>query len=164
MPVRSFHCVKNLKQKPGWAPLGLLLILWLAASGCETFNRPPDNSLASVTITNRPLADVQLAVIKVFTAHGYTGTATPGSDLSFSRKGSRMDELLYGNYVFQQTVTVNAQVTTQMQPDSSILVGCNAWLVAAQNDPIFEDDHQVHQLRKTPYEDLLKEVKQSLGE
>lgn len=156
--------VKTSKQNSHGAAWGLLLILWLAASGCETFNRPPDDHLASVTITNRPLADVQLAVIKVFKAHGFTGTATPGSDLSFARKGSRLDKLLYGSYVFQDTVTVNAQVTTQMQPDSSILVGCNAWLIAAQNDPIFEDDHQVHQLRKAPYEDLLKEVKRSLGE
>jgi len=47
---------------------------------------------------------------------------------------------------------------------SSIFVGCNAWLVEADNDPVFEDAHKVRQLRKWPYEQLLKDIQTQLGE
>lgn len=149
------------KSNVSWA---LLALLWLTASGCKTFNGLPEKNLAAVTITNRPAGDVQSAVGKIFRAHGFSGGLIDDNNFEFTRKGTRMDHLLYGSYVFEDTVTMKVTVTEQSQPNGDIRLGCQAWLVEADTDPVFEDDHQAHPLRKGPYQDLLKEIKKALGE
>ena len=148
----------------GRAAFCLLALLWLAASGCKTYSGPPENNLALVTITNRPLAEVQTAVTNVFLAHGYTVGLVRDNSFTFTRKTGGMDHLIYGSYVFGDNVLIKAGVITRQMPDDTIGVSCNAWIDAAEDDPIFEGDHEKTALRKKPYQALLEEVKQKLGE
>ena len=147
-----------------WTRFGLLALLWLAASGCKTYSGPPEKNIAAVTITNRPLEDVQAAVKKVFDAHGFTGGATGENSFNFTRPGSHLDKLVYGSVVFTETVTVKVTVTTRALPDGSISMNCNAWMDAAEDDPVFDGTHELRPLRKGPYLALLEEVKRKLGE
>jgi hypothetical protein len=142
----------------------LLAGVWLAASGCQTYSGPPEKNIATVTIFNRPPDEVQKAVTKVFLAHSFKSGLDAGGDLEFTRNGSGMDKLIYGSYVFTDTVTVKAMVTTRLQPDNSVVVTCNAWMLAREDDPVFEGDSQMRPLRKGPYQQLLNEVKKQLGD
>jgi len=120
--------------------------------------------LAAVTITNRPMADVKTAVTNVFVARMFQGGQSGTNQFTFRRPASSMDNLAYGSYMFEQTVTVKVVVTTRQQTPDVIIVGCNAWLVKAENEPVFQEDHPVRSLGKGPYEELLKEIKKQVGE
>jgi hypothetical protein len=153
---------------PKWqiavAGAGLLAVILLGAAGCESFDNPPTGSLASVTITNRPMPEVQAAVTNVFAARMFTGGPSGTNQFTFKRPGSSMDNIAYGSYMFDRPVTVKVVVTTRQQSPDEIIVGCNAWLVEAENDPVFQENHPVRSLRKGPYEELLKEIKTRLGQ
>jgi hypothetical protein len=148
----------------GWPAVCLLACLWLAASGCQTYSGPPEKNLAVVTITNRPLADVQKSVVKVFHAHGFTGGPAVENRFIFTRTGTYSDRLVYGSYVFGEAVTVKVTVITRTLPDGAIAMTGNAWMDAGEDDPVFEGDHKATPLRKGPYQSLLQEVKKDLGE
>jgi hypothetical protein len=156
--------MKNLGCQSGWTGFGLLAGLWLVTSGCQTYSGPPEKNLALVTITNRPPADVQAAIIKVFHAHSFTGGSTGNNSFNFTRKGGAMDKMIYGSYLFTDTVTLKVTVMTHRLPDGTIGVGCDAWMDEGEDDPVFEGDHQLTPLRKGPYLALLREVKKNLGE
>jgi hypothetical protein len=142
----------------------LLAAVILGAVGCESFDGSASGSLASVTILNRPMADVQAAVTNVFTAHAFAGGSTGTNQFTFHRAGSSMDMLAYGSYMFQHPISVKVVVTTRQRAPDVIAVGCNAWIIEAENDPVFQEIHPVSSLRKGPYEDLLNEVKTRLGQ
>jgi hypothetical protein len=72
--------------------------------------------------------------------------------------------MAYGSMTFHRPITVKVVVTTQPQGADTIVVGCNAWIIESENDPVFQEIHPVHSFGKQPYEDLLQEVKTQLGE
>jgi hypothetical protein len=138
--------------------------LGLCVAGCQSFSNVPSGNLASITITNQPMTNVVQAAAAVFATHGFSGGQTGPGQFTYTRLGSRTDNLAYGNSMFDELVTIKVVVVTRQLAPNSILVGCNAWLVEADNDPVFEDDHKVRQLRKWPYEQLLKDIQTQLGE
>lgn len=148
----------------GRTGLGLLALLALAVAGCQSYSGPPGKNLALVIINNRSLVAVQSAVTNVFSAHGFTGSRTGDNSFNFTQKGGRMDKMVYGSYVFTDTVTRKLSVTTQPAPDGSIAVTCQAWMDEGEDNPVFDGEHQMTPLRKGPYEKLLKEVQRQLGE
>jgi len=149
---------------PQVAGCGCLALLALAVAGCQTFNGPPPGNLATVTITNRPMADVANATAAVFATHGFEGGQIGPGQFTYNRLGTRLNNLAYGSYMFEEVVTVKVQVTLQQETPNAILVGCKAWLVEGENDPVFEDAHKVRPIRKWPYEQLLKDIQRELGE
>ena len=150
---------KTLRNPRGWR-LCLLGLLWLTASGCQTYQGPPEENLAVVTVANRTLAEVQAAVIKVFTAHGFSGGASDSTTLEFFCKGGRMDRMIYGSYLFTDTVSRKVAVTMRAQPNGDVVLTGSAWIVEAEENPVFTDDRQVHPLRKGPYQKMLEEAKE----
>jgi hypothetical protein len=142
----------------------LIGVLALCVTGCQTFNGPPPGNLASVTVTNKSMADVANATAAVFANHGFSGGQTGPGRFTYTRLGTREDNLAYGSYMFEEVVTVKVEVTARQLSPDSIRLGCNAWLVEADNDQVFEDDHKVRMLRKWPYEQLLKDIQTQLGE
>jgi hypothetical protein len=156
--------VETSGRNYGRAFFCLLAGVWLAASGCQTYSGPPEKNIANVTIFNRMPDEVQKAVTKVFISHSFKSGLAAGGDLEFTRNGSGLDKLIYGSYVFTDTVTVKAMVMTRLQPDNSVVVTCSAWMFAREDDPVFEGELQMRPLRKGPYQQLLNEVKKQLGE
>ena len=144
--------------------LGLLALLAVAVAGCQSYSGPPEKNVAAVTITNRSLADVQSAVTNVFTLHGFTGNRSGDNSFNFTRVAGFVDKMVYGSYVFTDTVSRKVTVTTQVLSDSSIAVTCQAWMDAAEDDPVFDGEHQLTPLKKGTYQSLLNKVKKQLGE
>jgi hypothetical protein len=142
----------------------VLAVIILGAAGCESFSSAPSGDLASVTISNRPMSEVQTAITNVFVARMFSGGKSGTNQFTYKRAGSSMDNLAYGSYMFDHPVTLKVVVTTRQQTPDLIVVGCNAWLVEAENDPVFQENHPVHSLRKGPYEELLKEIKMQVGQ
>jgi hypothetical protein len=152
--------ISNLK----WTWLLLLAGLCVGVAGCQSFKSSGPDYLTSVTITNRPMADVNNATVTVFTTHGFIGGQIGSDQFIFRRPGNAMDEVAYGSYVVKQAVTVKTQVTVQQMTPDSILIGCNSWLVKSENDPTFEESYPVRSMRKGPYEELLREIQKQLGQ
>jgi hypothetical protein len=138
-----------------------LLVLF---AGCQTFNSPPANGLASVTITNRTMPQIASAIQEVFATHYFQGGQTGPHEFTYERAGSRMNNLAYGSYMFNEKVTVRVKVNVQPAYGGQFLLSCNAALVEDAGDPIFQDSHQVRLLRKWPYEELLRDIRTQLGE
>src|SRR5690242_13755534 len=106
MCVRPETFMKTSTLIPGLAGFSLLAVALLGGAGCESFNATPSGNLASVTISNQPMAAVQSAVAAVFVEHGFTGGQTGVNEFTFSRLGSRTDDIAFGSYMFQEPVTV----------------------------------------------------------
>jgi hypothetical protein len=144
--------------------VALVGALALCVTGCQTFSATPSGNLASVTITNQSMSAVANAVAAVFATHGFEGGQTGANQFTFTCPGSRTDNLAYGSYMFDEVVTVKVVVTTKQLTPDSIYLGCNAWLIEADNDPVFQDEHKVRLLRKWAYAQLLKDIQTQLGQ
>jgi hypothetical protein len=143
---------------------GLASISLLLVTGCQSFNRPPQNSLSSMTITDRTLPQIAGAVQEVFATHYFTGGPTDPYHYVFQRPGTRANDIAYGSLMFDEKVTVRVEVAIQPVEGQGTLVSCNAWLVEDAGDPVFQDPHQVRLLRKWPYEELMRDIRKQLGE
>jgi hypothetical protein len=146
--------------------LGLLLapLLLALGAGCQNFKDPPDNNLASVIVTNRTPAQISGAVQTVFATHYFQGGPAGVNRWVYQRPGSRMDNLAYANFFFNQKVTVRVTVNAEPVHGGRFLLSCNAALVEDASDPAFRDSHQVRSPQKGPYQQLLKEIQTQLGE
>ena len=134
-------------------------------TGCQTFSdNPAPNALASVIVTNQPMSAIAQATATVFANHAFSGGQTGPNQFTYHRLGSRANNLAYGSYEFNEAVTVRIVVKIQPMNATSTMVSCRAWLVEDAGDPVFSDSHQVRELRKWPYEQLLKDIKTQLGE
>jgi hypothetical protein len=150
-----------------WAAAQSLLVapaLFALFAGCQTFNSPPANNLASITITNRAMPQITSAIQAVFAEHYFQGGQTGPNEFTYERPGSRASNLAYGSYMFDEKVTMRVTVTVQPVYGGKFLLGCNAALVEDASDPMFQDSHQIRLLRKWPYEQLLKDIRTQLGE
>lgn len=156
--------MKTLLFNLKWTWLLLLAAVYIGATGCQSFKSSAPDYLTSVTITNRPMLDVTNTTMTVFITHGFTGGPTAPGQFIFRRPGSAMDQVAYGSYVVKQAVIVKTQVTVQQMTPNSILIGCNAWLVKSENDPVLEESFPVRAMRKGPYEELLQEIQKQLGQ
>ena len=147
-------------------PLGAVLAsaLILLVTACQSFNSPPGNNLASVTITDRTMPQITSAIQSAFGAHYFTGGQTGPYQFTYQRPGSRMNNLAYGSYFFDEKVTVRVVVNVRPVSRSQFLLSCNAWLIEDESDPVFQDAHQVRPLRKWPYDQLLQDIRKQLGE
>ena len=145
---------------------GFLLLTWLGlcATGCQSFNSPAPNSLASVTISNRSIEEITQATQTVFQEKGFTAVDGAPGQFTFERPGDRMNNLAYATYMNNAMVTVRVVVELKpINPTSTVLL-CNAWLVENAGNPVFEDDHKVPKIRRRPYEELLKDIRDQLKE
>jgi hypothetical protein len=141
----------------------LLSLVALAAgllAGCQSLNEPDAGNLASVEITGQPLAVVQTAITNVFTANAFIGGPTGPNEFSYLRPGSRMDQAAYGSYMFQRPIMVKVEVTTTARPPDTIVVGCKAWIVEEDSDPVMQENHKIGFFGRGTYENLLKQVQQ----
>lgn len=145
-----------------WILLAPVMLAW--AAGCQSFKNPPDNNLASVIITNRTMAQISGAVQTVFETHYFTGGPSGPGQFTYERPGSRMNNLAYANFMFDEKVTVRVNVNVQPVYGGQFILSCNAALVEDAGDPVFKDTHHVRSLQKWPYEQLLKDIKTQLGE
>lgn len=155
---------KNNSFLAGTIAAALLLAVLACGTGCRSVKGAPPDSLAAVTITNRPMDDVDKAIMTVFLTSGYAGGASAENEYTFTRPGGEREKLAYGNSMFDHSLTVKVDVTTVPRGTNVIVVACKAWVIEAQDQMVFEDTHPVRWLGRSPYVDLLESVKSRLGQ
>jgi hypothetical protein len=146
------------------AATGLLVATLIGTCGCRIFGDSPSGSLASVSISHRPMADVHSAVTMVFLSEGFTAGASGENEFTFTRPGGKREQTAYGNDLFDRPLKVKVVVTTQQKNAATVVVVCNAWVIEAEHDPVFKETHPVRWLGRRPYVDLLAAVKTRLGQ
>jgi hypothetical protein len=148
-----------------WIPGAVVLAaLGVCVAGCQMFNPTEPGYLTSITLTNKPMTDVTHAVAAVFGAHGFTGGPTGAGEFTYRRPGSTADQIAYGSLMFDEKVSVKVQLTVQPTATNTIHLGCNAWLVKAEDNPTFAESYRVKSRGKLPYEQLLKDIQTRLGQ
>ncbi len=147
-----------------FTPLLALAAALLLVAGCQSFTSPPANGLASVTITNRSLPQITAAIQEVFNTHYFEGGPMTPTTFRFERPGSRMNNLAYGSAMFNEKVTIRVDLQLELLPPDQAVLSCRAAMIEDASDPVFQEKYPVRSLRKWPYEDLLKDIKQQLGE
>jgi hypothetical protein len=147
-----------------WACLPMLAGLYICTTGCQSLNNSSPATMASVTITNQSMASVGQAIAGVFASKGYEGGQTSSGQFNYNRLGSRINNLAYGTYMFEETITVKVQVNVSQTSPNTILIGCQAWLVEGYDNTVFGDGPMIRPLRKWPYAQLLQDIQRQLGE
>jgi hypothetical protein len=140
----------------------LVLAAAFAAAGCKSVSNPTPANLALLTYTNRTMADVQAAVSAGFAEHGFSGGQDGPNHFTFSRPGTRLNQLGTDSNPFPEPVSVKVEVTTT-QMANNIFVGFNAWLLETADTPMFMEPYKSRQLRKWPFDQLLKDIQSKLG-
>jgi len=94
-------------------------------------------------------------------AYAFGATGTGPGQFTFTRPGSKVDDLLYGDFM-DEKVTLRVEVTARSLDPSTTLLSCRAQVVSAAGDPVFEQSHAVHKFNSGPYQNLLNEIKARL--
>ena len=139
---------------------GVLAVALL--SGCQT--GPKTTPLISVIITNQPEPAIANAVDAVFVSHGYSGGRVGPNQFSYHRTATSGDNLLAGDDQFDSIVTLWAIVSIAPIDAHSTLLCCEPSLVEGSFDSPYGGGRTVHQVRKAPYELMVKEVRAQFGQ
>ncbi len=162
--MESERSIRRLSNPAFVTALGC--VLWLAlvifgGAGCQRLKTGAPNMVASVTITNRSMTEITGAAEAVFTKHEFRGGRTGPAQLTFQQPGSAMDVLVYGDWI-DRKVIVRVGVTLQQQGTNSTLVACDARLVSAPGDLVFEETFKVPKSVKTQCQEMLGEIQARL--
>ncbi len=141
------------------APLALGCLLLI--TGCQSYKGTPEDSLASVTVANRSMAEINVATLGVFRRHSFQGGLINPGQYCFERAGSQMNRLAY-NDLFGGGVAVRVLVSVTPADASTTRIACNAEIVQDPGDPLIEDSYKVRKFQKKPYQDLLDEIQTRL--
>jgi hypothetical protein len=167
LPCRRFTnpitqmCRFRLQSFLRRALAALTAVVLLLAAGCQSTSSAGDDSLASVTIANRTLAEINTATLGVFRRNSFTGGQISPGQYRFERAGSAMNRLAY-NDLFGEGVAVRVYVSVAQLDAVSTRVSCKAEIVQDPGDPVIEDSYKVRKFQKKPYQDLLNEIQARL--
>jgi hypothetical protein len=137
--------------------LGAALAALALISGCSNFDSPPGRYLAKVTVKDANPGDVELATVEVFRNHYFQGGLVAPGQFVFSRAGSRTDDILFGSYFLNPTVSIRVSVVVTPLTGGGAQVGCNAVTVRDAGS-LAEDSQRVTAFGKGPYQKLLDEI------
>ena len=140
------------------------IMLLLLVNGCSSFTTDSPSYLTYVTIYNQPDAAIMQATTNVFASHGFSGGKIDSGQCVFQRPGTRADNLIYGNAMFDEKVILQVTVQFDHIDSHATVVGCNAALVQEAGDPFFADNHPIHRLGKSPYKRMLQEIQAKLSQ
>lgn len=156
------NCAVHLSVKfVGRGPALLLGLIWIVA-GCHSQPSVSSSRLASVVITNKPIAEVEAMTRTVFTEHGYQAARGKSSQLVFEKEGTGMNTLVYGDWSSKK-VWVRVKVYFQeLNSAEQVLLECDAFMVGDHGDIHFEEEHKLTRVHRGRFQDLLNEVSQQL--
>lgn len=140
----------------GWVSAWVLLMSF----GCVSYNGDPA-SQSSVTITGQPLSAIQEKTEEVFYRHGFNLKLIYPESMVFERKGGVTDNLLYGNWHVNNTIT---RVTVYFYPKDggSYLLRARSIVIRDQFGSDEEND-QLFDVQGAKYKSLLQKVRRELG-
>ncbi|MGB8168251.1 MAG: hypothetical protein WCF18_12210 [Chthoniobacteraceae bacterium] len=145
-----FHCL-----------LATLCVAAACLSSCTLFE--PGGPSAAITVKARSAFNVTDVVERVFVDEGYQTILRTGDGVTFERKATKTDQVLYGDWN-EGEVTQRAKVTIASNGEELYRVRCIPYVVRDPHDVSFEDQHRRMQLYSFHYSKLLKEVRKQCDE
>jgi hypothetical protein len=142
----------------------LLLLLSAAAlmlSSCTILE--PGGPSAAVTAVGYSSFPVGTVVERVFVDDGYQPILRSWDGVTFERKASKTDQVLYGDWISGE-ITQRVKVTITQKGDDKYRVRAIPYVVRDPHDVSFEDQHRRAQLFSFHYSSLLRDVRRQCKE
>jgi hypothetical protein len=139
------------------ALLGALVFL----NSCSILE--PGGPSAAVTVKGYSTFPVGTVVERVFVDDGYQPILRGWDGVTFERKASRTDQMLYGDWN-EGEITQRVKVTITAKGDDKFRVRCIPFVVRDPHDVSFEDQHRRAQLFSFHYSSLLRDVRRQCKE
>lgn len=150
-------------RRSNWATLpclGLALLLSCAfLAGCKTTSASGAKVTVSTVIQGHSAVRVLATTKDVFVKRGYEVVPAPGMSLTFEKKGSGADRLLYGNWM--EAVYLRARVTVVELDGGRCAIDCVASYVRDPNGGMLEEE--ISRPGEGPYRKMLQEVEKTLA-
>jgi hypothetical protein len=137
--------------------MSIMVLLILVATGCQRLGKNSPNEVASVVIANQSMGKVAAATEVAFIKHEYQGGRTGPAQYTYQRGGSQMDAVVYGEWI-DRKVALRAVVTLNEVGTNSVRVSCDARMVSAPGDPVFEETFKVRGSDKKEIETIMTEI------
>ena len=123
----------------------------------------PGGPSAAITVRAHSSFHVTDVVERVFVDDGYQPILRTGDGITFERKASTTDSLLYGNWN-ESEVTQRVRVMIASRGDETYRLRCIPFVVRDPHDVSFEDQHRRIQPFSYHYTSLLREVRRQCNE
>jgi hypothetical protein len=123
----------------------------------------PGGPSAALTVKAHSAFHVTDVVERVFVDDGYQTILRTGDGLTFERKATKTDKLLYGDWN-EGEVTQRVRVTIASLGEEKFRLRCIPFVVRDPHDVSFEDQHRRMQLFSFHYGSLLREVRKQCDE
>jgi len=136
--------------------------LMLMATGCQRLGKNTPNTVATVIIPDQSMGRVAAATEIVFVKYKYQGGRTGTSQYTYQRLGSSMDAVVYGEWI-DRKVALKAVVTLNEVGTNSVRVTCDARMVSAPGDTVFEESFKVRGSDKKEIEEIMAEIAARAG-
>ncbi len=132
------------------------------AAGCHSHPSTSSSRLASVIITNAPLAQVEMVTRSVFMEHGYQIAKAKPTALVFEKEGTGMNTLVYGDWSSKKVWLRVKVYLHELSAVQQVLLECDAFMVGEHGDIHFEEEHKLTRVHRGRFQDLLDEVSRRL--
>lgn len=158
-PIKIIPIIHRLLAGRGLPWSGLMLVAALFLNGgCRGMNKPASASFASVEIKHKTVDQIQEACVAVFKEDGYSVASSAPNNMIFEREGSRMNQLAYGGLIEDRGVWVRAVAEIVSLSADTHRLQCKAYIVRHYGDSFFEEQTRLSNLRRGPYQRLLRQV------
>lgn len=134
-----------------------MALLVLVAAGCQRLGKTSPNVVASITISNQTVSVVAAATEAVFVRHDFQGGRTGATQFTFQRAGSAMENVVYGEWI-DRKVVLRAVVTLKEIETNITTVVCDARMVSAPGDTVFEESFNLRGSDRKQVQQIVAEI------
>jgi hypothetical protein len=149
----------------GLAVLSSLVILLSGLCSSPVIAAGSSGGFASVTIKDRTKDEIVVTTAKVFTAEGYRSGRSASGQMVFDKEASRGTSMARdGIAATQSGARTIHRVRVDVIPldDGGHRLQCKAYMLTGGSDPFFQDEVPLANIRKKPYQSLLKKIQKQL--
>ncbi|HWH71456.1 MAG TPA: hypothetical protein VNT26_18920, partial [Candidatus Sulfotelmatobacter sp.] len=141
------------------------LCLLGGGAGCKSSSPVVDTHaaapFAAVEIRGNTPGQISKMAEAVFREHGYLVIRADLTSLVFEKKGSKLSNFAYGNWMSDSSVWVRVKASIVPVAEAEYRLQCTAYDVQDRGVAIEEESKMSH-LRSRPYQQLLEEVARRL--
>jgi hypothetical protein len=117
--------------------------------------------MASVVVTNRSPEQIAAAITEVFEKHDYEAARSYGDELVFERRGTFMNDMVYGDW-YSGGVWERVKIYQREVQPGETAVECDAYMIQGHGDPLFEKQRKRYKKHQHYCQRLLEEAARDL--
>jgi arylsulfatase A-like enzyme len=134
-----------------------------AGTGCASSGKGAPAEVAAVNIQDHTPKEIGQAAAEVFREHGYTVAHQDKTHLTFEKQGSKMNNLVYGDWMPGSSVWLRVQASISPVNETTFHLQCDAHLISGKGETTEETVKFAH-VSTAPIQALLDEVARRLRE